>query len=118
MILQIQEVDLCVICIILNLGLSVLCVTVQITELIIPLPVKPIRQSGENTPNIALVKLNQESVEYYKGLEKVNHGIHRLEDQILNVMMMIMRIHLLLLIILVQPDTTVWKLYVHNVVLS
>src|SRR5467141_4476821 len=105
MTFQIQEVDLCVICIILNLGLSVLCVTVQITELIIPLPVKPIRQSGENTPNITLVKLDQESVECYKGLEKLNHGIHRLEDQILNIMMMIMRIHLLL-IILVQPDTT------------
>jgi len=82
-------------------------VTVQITELIIPLPVKPIRQSGENTPNIALIKLDQESIECYKSLEKLNDVIHRLEDQILNVMMMIMRIHLLLLIILVQPDTTV-----------
>jgi len=67
------------------------------------------------TPNIALIKLDQESVECYKGLEKLNHGIHRLEDQILNVIDDDNEDPPL--IILVQPDTTVWKLYVHHVVL-
>jgi hypothetical protein len=87
------------------------------TELEIPLRAKHIRQSGENMQNIELVKLDQEFVECYKGLEKLNLGIHKEEVQTHSVMMMIMRNHHHLLTILVQPDITVWKLFVHHVVL-
>jgi hypothetical protein len=117
MIFQILEVAHCVIYIIWNLGLSVLYVTVQITELEIPLHAKYIRQNGRNTQNIELVKLDQEFVECYKGLEKLNLGIHREEDQTHSVMMMIMKNHHYLPTILVQRDITVWKLFVHHVVL-
>jgi len=63
MTFQILGVDHCVIYIIYNLGLSVLYMTVQMTELEIPLHAKNIKQNGKNMQNIKLIKLDQEFVE-------------------------------------------------------
>jgi len=67
--------------------------------------------------NVTFIKNNQQFIECYKDLERINLGIHKEEDQTHSVMMMIMKNHPHLLIILVQPDITVWKLFVHHVVL-
>src|ERR1700734_3982765 len=91
MIFQMLGVDLCVIFIILNWDQSVLYVIVEITELEIPRHVKLIKQSGENFPNIAIIKLSQVYEECYKGLEKLNPGIHEGEDQTHSVMMITMK---------------------------
>jgi hypothetical protein len=77
------------------------------TDLEIPLHVKLIRLNGENTQNIALVKLNPEYVECYKGLERVKLGTHTEEDQIHSVMMMTMKSLPLLLTTSAQLDITV-----------
>jgi hypothetical protein len=100
-----------------NMGLDALYVTVQTTDLETPLHVKHIRQSGENLQNIKLVKLDQVFGECYKGLGKLNLGIHKEEDQTHSAMMMLMRNHLYLPTISVQHDFIVWKLSVHHVVL-
>ena len=108
MIFQIHEVDHYVICIIYNMQLSVLCVTVQITELRIHLHVKHTSQNGINTENTALVMFNQEFVECCKGLENLKFGIHKEEDQIDGAMIIMMMRNLLHLpTFLVQPDITV-----------
>ena len=117
MIFQILMVPHCVMCTMKNLGPDALYVTVQTIDLETPLHVKHIRQSGENLQNIKLAKLDQVFGEFYKGLEKLNLGIPKEEDRTHNAMMMLMRNHLYLPTILVQHGFTVWKLFVHHVVL-
>ena len=109
MIFQIHEVDHYVKHIIYNMQLSVLCMTVQITELKIHLHITHTSQNGTNTQNIALIMFNQEFVECCKGLGSLKLGIHKEEDQIDGAMMMMMRMRNLLhlLTFLVQPDITV-----------
>jgi hypothetical protein len=106
-----------VMCIMKNLGLNALYVTVQTTDIETPLHVKHIRQSGKNLQNTKPVKLDQVFGECYNGLGKLSLGIHKEEDQTHSAMMMIMKNHLYLPTILVQHDFTVWKLFVHHVVL-
>jgi hypothetical protein len=86
-------------------------------ELEILLHVKHTRQSGENIQSITFVMFDQESVECYRGLERLKLGIHKGEVKIVSVMMMTMKTLLHLLTFSVQPDITVWKLFVHHVVL-
>jgi hypothetical protein len=117
MIFQILVVHHCVMCTMKNLGPNALYMTVETTDLETLVHVKDIRQSGENLQNIELLKLDQVFGECYKGLGKLNLGIHEGEDQTHSTMMMIMRNHLYLPTILVQQDFTVWKLFVHHVVL-
>ena len=100
-------VDLCVIFIIMSLDQSVLYVIAEITELEIFLHVKLIKQSGENSPSITIMKLSQVYEECYKGLEKLNPGVHKGEDQTHSIMMITMKTLYQLLTILVLPDTTV-----------
>jgi hypothetical protein len=107
MIFQMLGVDHCVIFIITNLDQSVLYVTAEITELEIPLHVKSIKQSGENSPSFTYE-------ECYKG-KKLNPGTHKEEDQTHSVMMMIMKTLHQLQIILALPDITVWKLFALHV---
>ena len=66
------KVDLCVIFINMNLDQSALYVIAEITELEIPLHVKLIKQSGENSPSITIVKLSQVYEECCEGLENLN----------------------------------------------
>ena len=110
-------VDLCVKSIIMNLDQNVLYMIAEITGLEIPLHVKLINQSGKNTPRIAIIKLNQKSEEYYKGLEKHNLGIHKEDNQTHRVMIIIMKNLHQLPTILALPDITVLKLPVPHVLL-
>jgi hypothetical protein len=87
------------------------------TELEILLHIKHTKKSSRNTQNTTLVMFDQESVECYKGLERLKLRIHKGEVKIYSVMMMTMKTLLHLLTILVQLDITAWKLFVHHVVL-